>query len=307
MLLPVLGVVLAGASALHAQSMRQVPVFVNGGRLESEALLLQEANRTVVPMRALFESLGARVEWDAGQRAVYAWKPDGIGVRLGLGERFAQSLRMSASPAPGNWGTITAARPLDAAAMLIDGRVFVPLRFASEALSADVRYASTEPAVYIRTEAVAGAREEPPPVRPPVDRNPNRLTARELARALDVDLILQRDQVRLGRNRSVPLRLAVRNRSDQTLTVPTGGQEYDFEILQDGRVVWNWAHGRAFIMILRQRGIRPGEELEFTARWDMVDNRGRAVAPGNYTVRGVFVTAVRNGRLSDQAALTIVE
>jgi hypothetical protein len=295
---------LMAAGSARAQWTRTVPVFVNGGRLDENALLLQDTGRTVVPMRALFESLGARVEWDAAQRAVYAWKPDGPGIRLGVGERFAHRMQMSAQPGPGNWGRILEARPLDAPAMIVQERVFVPLRFASEALEANVQYAADLPAVYVRTQAVAGSREEPP-VRPP--RPEGGVNARELMRSLDVKLVLPAQRFRLTRERGIPLRLTVRNRTDRALVVPMGGQQFDFEVLRDGELVWNWAHDRAFIQILQQRPIRAGEELEFTARWDLTTNQGRRVRPGEYTVRGIFVTAVRNARPADEATITLVE
>jgi hypothetical protein len=73
------------AGAVWAQSPGgTVAVYLNGGRLRSNALMLQQVGRTLLPMRTLFESLGAQVEWDASQQAVYAWNPNGQGVRLGL-------------------------------------------------------------------------------------------------------------------------------------------------------------------------------------------------------------------------------
>jgi len=175
-----IGVTSALATAAAAQGltgpMQPVPVYVNGEQIGSEALLLKNVNRTVLPMRVLFESLGARVEWDPSQRAVYAWKPDGNGVRLAMGEHTAHTMVMNPNPGAGSWGRVTGSHRLQAPPMMVGGRIFVPLRFASEALAADVRYAAFKPAVYIETQAVAGYRAEDPPVvderdfEPPVRR-----------------------------------------------------------------------------------------------------------------------------------------
>jgi hypothetical protein len=153
---------LACAGAAFAQSGDPVAVYVNGSRIGGEGLLLRGVGRTVLPMRDLFQSLGAHVEWDSSQRAVYAWKPGGEGIRLGLGEGHAQRLRMSANPGPGNWGSVIGTQPLDAPAMMRDRRIYVPLRFASESLGADVRFVASQPAVYVQTQRVAGNREETP-------------------------------------------------------------------------------------------------------------------------------------------------
>src|SRR5688500_10613765 len=291
-------VLLAAGVPAHAQAVTPVPVFVNGGRLESNAFLLQNVGRSVLPMRTLFESLGARVEWDGSQRAVYAWNPDRNGVRLGLGESVAQRMQMSGAPAPGNWGRVVGTQSLDAPAMMIDGRVFVPLRFASEALNADVRYASAEPVVYIRTQDVAGSREEPPLPRPRPRPQPDEdiTRPRQIANALSVDVrVPQRVDRSDGPVRFV---MTIRNTSDRPLVVPfNSGQRFDIEVLQEGKLIWNWAAGRAFTQALGNLSLQPGETTQFNARWDLRNNRDQAVQPGRYLVRGILTTSFRRPQI----------
>lgn len=309
-----LGLVLAAAGAADAQRVTPVPVFINGGRLESDAYLLKNMGRSVLPMRTLFESLGAQVEWDGSQRAVYAWKSDGNGIRLGLGEPVAQRLQMSGSPAPGNWGRVVGTQSLDAPAMMIDGRVFVPLRFASEALRADVRYASAEPAVYIRTQNVAGSREdfEPtvPPRRDPAPRPEpapdveERQRPRAIAAALNVELRI--DEARADRNRPIRVDMVVTNRSNRPVTIPfRSGQRFDVEILQEGKMVWNWARDRSFTQALTSLTLDAGETAEFTARWNFRDNRGDLVEPGRYLVRGILTTAFQRPQIIAEARIDV--
>lgn len=293
-----MGAAVSLSAVAQAQSQRNVPVLVNGGRIEGDAILLRDVGRTVVPMRALFESLGAQVEWDAQQRAVYAWTPDGTGVRLGVGERIAQALEMAANPGPGNWGRVVRTYEIDAPAMMTNNRVYVPLRFASEALRADVRYSAYEPAVYIRTQSGTGTREEAPGD----NRRPRREQPQRGVAALNVDLVL--DKTRFNRNERMTVELSVTNDTARAITIPfSSGQHFDVEVLQNNRVVWNWAHGRVFAQALSEISLQPGEKKSYSVRWDFTDNSGRKVAPGQYTVRGILMSS--EGRRQPVAEQTI--
>jgi hypothetical protein len=123
-----------------------VPVYANGKQLGTDALMLKGAARTVLPMRALFSTLGAQVVWNARERAVYGWKTDGTGVRFGVGEAEAQLLLL---PGAGGDSTLIEKRKLDAPALLINNRLYIPIRAASELLGTEVRWVGSEPAVYI--------------------------------------------------------------------------------------------------------------------------------------------------------------
>lgn len=358
------GAVLA-AGSVQAASTSRVPVFVNNEPLTADALMLKSVNRTVLPMRTLFESLGARVEWDPAEQAVYAWKPDGSGVRLALGYKFAQTLRMADSPRPGEWGAVTGTHSLDAPAMMVGSRVYVPIRFASEALKADVRYSAYEPAVHIRTERVAGIREEEIPdersrletdrlelqrlerqrietervvkLRLEEERTQRLRTERERAdrdrleaertqresearvprprvrnervRGLEstISVSVELPRAAFGRDeKAIPLRFVLRNESDRTVELPfASGQQFDVEILQEGRVHWNWAKGRAFTQANTELSLEPGEEHVFLARWNLRTNRNERVRPGRYLVRGVLTSSFGRQDVIAEEVITI--
>ena len=297
--------VLGAASAAQAASVQPVPVFVNADRLPSDALLIKGAGRTVLPMRVLFEALGAQVEWDPRQRAVYAWHDDGRGVRIPVGGKSAQTLAMSENPGRGDWGRVVDTYRLDAPAMMIDGRVFVPVRFAAEALRADVRFASYEPAVHIRTEAVAGSREEvepPAPVErpePAIDFNPA-----QIVRSLDVSMSVKDRDIRPGE--PVKLSLVVRNTGNRTLVVPFNSeQKFDFEVWQENKRVWNWANDHAFGQARSALTLKPGEEVVYKVNWDQTSNEGRRQTAGRYTVRGILTTAFGTPELISEQVITL--
>jgi intracellular proteinase inhibitor BsuPI/copper amine oxidase-like protein len=297
-----LGVLLAAAGVARPQEGQPIAVYVNEERLRTDGLLLAGVGRTVLPMRVLFESLGAQVEWDPAERTVYAWKADRTGVRLALGEASAQTLRMSRDPRPGDWGQVTGTYRLDAPPMLLERRVYVPLRFASEALNADVRFVSFRPAVFIRTEAVAGSREEKPPVPRPREPGPE-----EIASALELSLKL--DAQRFDRDQdAIPIEFVVRNTSDRPVVIPfRSGQEIDIEVVQEGKVVWNWAHGRMFTQALTRLTLQPGETETFSVRWSLKANNGRTVPPGRYLVRGILTAAFERPQIAVERRITIAD
>jgi hypothetical protein len=89
-----------------------------------------------VPLRGIFESLGAQVNWDASTRTITATKGD-TDVQLGIGDHRA---------------TVNGrAVYLDAPAMILGGSTMVPLRFVGEALGADVKWFEATQTVSITT------------------------------------------------------------------------------------------------------------------------------------------------------------
>ena len=92
---------------------------------------IERDGRVLVPLRGVFEKLGAYVDWNQNTRTVIATKDETV-IRLPIGSRFANV----------NGERISLGVP----AMTIAGNTMVPLRFVSEALGADVswdRYSST--------------------------------------------------------------------------------------------------------------------------------------------------------------------
>ena len=92
-----------------AQVYDQPPVIMNG--------------RTLVPLRGIFEALGANVSWDGQTQTVTATK-GGTTIQLKIGSAIAYK----------NDAVIY----LDQSSMLINDRTMAPVRFVSEALGAKV-------------------------------------------------------------------------------------------------------------------------------------------------------------------------
>lgn len=101
--------------------------------------------RFLVPMRAIFENLGAQVGWDASTRTVTGFK-DNVSITLKIDDKnaFVDGKKYE----------------LDVAAQIINGRTFVPIRFISESLGADVNWdAGNQTATIVLGETVLKVRE----------------------------------------------------------------------------------------------------------------------------------------------------
>ncbi|MFS0725798.1 copper amine oxidase N-terminal domain-containing protein [Paenibacillus sp. 1P07SE] len=104
---------------------KKVKVYVNGKALGTEVSPVIESGRTLVPFRAISESLDAVVTYDNVSKTVIVTR-DGVVVTLTLGSNIATI----------NGKTVT----LDVAGKVKNNRVFVPLRFLSEALNTNVTW-----------------------------------------------------------------------------------------------------------------------------------------------------------------------
>ncbi|MHB1456567.1 MAG: copper amine oxidase N-terminal domain-containing protein [Armatimonadota bacterium] len=128
------GVAVVLLLSVITSSMAAIKVEVNGSPLTFSVPPTQVNGRTMVPLRGIFEALGAQVDWDPATKMISATKGD-TDVHLSIGNRDAtlngKSIR------------------LDTPAMIIDGRTMVPLRFVSEALGANVQWLEATQTVFI--------------------------------------------------------------------------------------------------------------------------------------------------------------
>src|SRR5688500_9689919 len=106
----------------YAQTVR---VFVDGDPVAFDQPPIITAGRVFVPLRGVFERLGAFVEWDQRTSTVMA-RQDSTQVVLRLGQ--AQAM-VNGQPTT-----------LDSPPMVVGGRTLVPLRFLGETLGARVSW-----------------------------------------------------------------------------------------------------------------------------------------------------------------------
>ena len=150
--------VLLGVLLLAITSgMAAIQVEVNGRPLSFRVPPTRAHGRTMVPLRGIFESLGAQVNWDADTSTITATK-GATEVQLSIGDPHA---------------TVDGqAVLLDAPAMILNGSTMVPLRFVSEALGADVKWLEATQTASITMELPTHPRTQASRPRPEHGRTP---------------------------------------------------------------------------------------------------------------------------------------
>ncbi len=103
----------------------EITIMVNGVKLNCDSTPYIKNDRTMVPMRAIFEALGAAVTWDDAMKTASGSK-DRIEVKITIGENVLYK----------NGEAIE----LDCAAEITNSRTMVPVRAISEAFNATVHW-----------------------------------------------------------------------------------------------------------------------------------------------------------------------
>ena len=102
-----------------------VTVFYNGNKIPFDQVPVIENGRTLVPLRAIFETIGATVDWNAETSTVTAVKGD-----------VSVSLTVNSTEAKKNNESVE----LDVPAKIVGGRTLVPVRFVSDCFDVDVQW-----------------------------------------------------------------------------------------------------------------------------------------------------------------------
>ncbi|MGG1519059.1 copper amine oxidase N-terminal domain-containing protein [Paenibacillus oryzisoli] len=118
----------------------EITVTINSRPIYFDVSPQKIDGRVMVPLRAIFESLGAEVGWEGSTQTITGQK-----------ESIIVTLRLNATEATVGDKTVT----LDVAATQIEGRTFVPARFVAESFGADVKWDDTNKQVIISTGVAA--------------------------------------------------------------------------------------------------------------------------------------------------------
>lgn len=132
-------VLVLAAASVPAAGFAQTPiqVIVDGTVVSLTPPPLIAGGRVLVPLRGVFERIEALVEWKRLTQTVVVLRP-GLYVELRVGARTAS---VNGTPVP-----------LDTPARMVRGRVFIPLRFVSEALGVVVVWRAADRTVVIATK-----------------------------------------------------------------------------------------------------------------------------------------------------------
>ncbi len=133
----------------------KVQVLLSNNLLKFDVDPIIENNRTLVPLRAIFEALGATVDWDAANQKIRSTRAATV-VELQIG-----SLHPTVNGQ--DW-------PLDVPAKIVKGRTLAPLRFVAEAFGSQVNWDAGSQIISINSSAASkaiavSAKEMPAPLR----------------------------------------------------------------------------------------------------------------------------------------------
>ena len=118
-----------------AQAQAPAPqIYLNNQLLQTDVSPVQQNGRVLVPMRSIFEDLGATVNYNDLNQSITATKGSTV-IRMALGSSNATVNNLPVK--------------LDVPAKSYYGRTLVPLRFVSEAMGAKVNYNANTRAVLI--------------------------------------------------------------------------------------------------------------------------------------------------------------
>ena len=109
--------------ALPATAVAGINIVINSQEYAFDPPPMIQESRTLVPMRAFFEALGADVSWEAETQTAVGVR-EGVEVRIPIGSTRPTVNGQRAS--------------IDVPALIFENRTFIPLRFVGEALGDQV-------------------------------------------------------------------------------------------------------------------------------------------------------------------------
>lgn len=246
------------------QVMLAILVLLNGQAIKfPDAAPMKEEARVLIPLRGVFEAMGAEVNYDSQVRSIKI-------LQANYEEKNEIELAVDRQHAWVNGNELA----LDAPVRLRKGRVYVPLRFIAEALGAQVNWDRATNTVAIRTEEVTTKKLPKPSIR-----------------AGEIEVQAQADRKTYQVGETVEISIVAQNQDERAKEVTyNSGQSFDVTItpLGESSPRWTWSHGRMFTMALRSKTLAPGERVTFSAQWDQKDNEGNPVPPGKYTIETVL-------------------
>ena len=117
-------IMLAGLLCLPAgASAGEIKVLVNGKAVVFDQPPIIDGGRTLVPLRAIFDALGAKTDWNAATQTVTATRGS-ITIKLTIGEKILDRDGVKVT--------------LDVPAKIIGGRTLVPVRAIGESFGSKV-------------------------------------------------------------------------------------------------------------------------------------------------------------------------
>jgi hypothetical protein len=139
-------------NSVSSRAEERIPILIDGLEISSDQPPVIIEGRTLVPLRVIFEALGATVNWNNDTRSVIATRGD-ISIYLAIG---SNTLYKNGQPVY-----------LDVTAQIINDRTMVPVRAVSESLGANVVWDNDTRTVYVDTNIEQTPEDPNPPIETP--------------------------------------------------------------------------------------------------------------------------------------------
>lgn len=127
--------VVTSSTVAFGSTQNPIKVYMDNKELQMDVAPIIESGRTLVPIRAISEAVGADVSWDSSTQTVTISTSDkDISLQINSTSATVNSTKVA----------------IDVPAKILSGRTLVPLRFVSESLGAKVDYNSSKREVEIK-------------------------------------------------------------------------------------------------------------------------------------------------------------
>lgn len=130
----ILILVLSSLFAVQAFADDSIKIVIDNTEIETDVSPQIIEGRTMVPVRTIFEALGAQVDWDSETKTITGTK-SGITAVMTLNSTILSINNVDTS--------------MDSAPVIIEGRTFIPARYAAESLGCTVSWDAESKTVYI--------------------------------------------------------------------------------------------------------------------------------------------------------------
>jgi hypothetical protein len=127
----------SGLPISYAETTNEINIFLNGNKIDFDVKPVKINNRTMVPMRKIFETLGYKINWIDNEKKVVATK-----------NNATLSLKIDNNKADINGKQVV----MDTTASIIGGRTLVPLRFIGEGSNCDVIWDGSKNSVFLESK-----------------------------------------------------------------------------------------------------------------------------------------------------------
>ncbi|MBS4030295.1 MAG: hypothetical protein KGZ63_02590 [Clostridiales bacterium] len=179
-----------------------------------------ENGRSFLPLREAVDMLGVKINWDNHSKTAYITKDKTV-VAFTQGKT---EYRVNGE-----------VQLMDVVPLNVDGRIFVPVRFAAESLGFRVVY----------------------------DQETKIIRLRSITPVLTANL-----QWSVPSGNRVEFALTVKNSGSASAEVILlDGQDFDMVVKKDGKEIYRWSDGKFFTLAIRNVTYAPGEEKQFTWEW----------------------------------------